>query len=1435
MSRAAEAKEFDLEARRSVAPSGPTASHEPAEAGASRINTALGATALGAAGDPSSQPARILRSPRLAHPTSSSVRAQVIQRAQKQQGNRFVQRALRTVQRQCACGGTCPRCRALAAAGLPPTPSAVPGAPRVVQTQAQNPTVPTPPDRPTDELLPRASQGEPLDPQTQVAMSAAFGRDLGAVRVHHDAPAQAAAAALHAHAFTSGRDIYFAAGQYAPQTSPGKRLLAHELAHTVQQEQGRAPEDGIAMSRGEILVGRPDDPLEREADRAAETISSQGSASSLSADASGAVRRVPQWMRDAGSWAGDTAAAGWDATGGRVVRGAAAAGQYLGEKAEGAYESVRDWAIAQLEEYAPGLLEFLRSDLIEVLKDKITQGLDSLFGGLISAVQEKGLLGALSEALGGVVAKLSAGAGDACSAIAGMAQGLFDFAREMGGTAWNTLKQVASAVGGFLSDLWQKSGLADAWEKIKNLAGSAWTWIKEQAEWLWKKTEKVRQLAAKAWDWVKGQFNLAWDSGMGILDWLKEKALAAWDKVKGYLEPVMGPLKVAAGVFLLLSGIGPILLIWKGAPILWDGIQWLANNWGPDLLVRAREVLQQQLPTLMAGIATVRGYLGAAAAWIAEQAAALTGAMGKLVEALGLAPALKAAQRAVAFLSEKVSEFVEWAGGQLNALLSTASSVLQQVWEFLRPILVITFKLTMVIANPFLAPIFFGAWAWKIIPDCLKPPVVDFLLDLIITALEALPDLKSLGEVWAQIKTDLLAQLVPLRSASTERKVEVSNRIANFIAGGDIDPYVNLISAVRQVPDHFVGQAEEELIGMDLGKPLPFERTAEPDPAAAGDQAILSQLEAGTLAEEDAAVLRQAHHTDDSVGVTHVASMDPEFLSHLDLPDGASHEFGESNDPDRSMAALQQDLATGGGVAATPAPKDNQGIQSRTSLSEPTADAETASPAAAEPGDTSAGPAPAEAGTAPALGEPAPDAAPLSVDEQLDQMIASQPDPPCTKEKSAEGPAQTADVPAHLKIGPLTQGQRGRYMWAQIKKGIASWYNCNKTAIWVSVIAALVVLIVAAILTGGAILEAIPPLMEIIGAIMIGVAIVRVAAYVAAFVTQAFMGDTAGAAKSLARGLAIGAIELVFALLFNLGAVIKSLKGGLSAAMKGLGKAAKGAVTGVVKSGRKLAQVGLKAGKNLATNLRRVGTAVVKNGKIVMQGLERGFTRGAKSLKDLAKRLWNKLRFRKFKIQRSGAMVQLWGYINPWVLLASGRIIEVHVEGRPMIGDLVEVAGHKQAGIIIGVFDTLPSTAVKELQALSVAERRALFRRLIGKTEDEIRRELLGARQTAAHAKELRDSMTGAGLKAKPGDHAHHLVPSTHRMGDEARKILAKFKININAAENGLFVSEALHSGLHTNAYIAEVTRRLRGAQSAADVMRELDEIKRLIKAGNFP
>jgi|GEM_PF-3610496 len=94
--------------------------------------------------------------------------------------------------------------------------------------------------------------GRPLPHATRAFLEPRFGTDFSAVRVHTDSEAADISRQINAKAFTHGQDIYFGAGAYAPESTAGKHLLAHELTHVVQQKRApalrRAPEDEAALA-----------------------------------------------------------------------------------------------------------------------------------------------------------------------------------------------------------------------------------------------------------------------------------------------------------------------------------------------------------------------------------------------------------------------------------------------------------------------------------------------------------------------------------------------------------------------------------------------------------------------------------------------------------------------------------------------------------------------------------------------------------------------------------------------------------------------------------------------------------------------------------------------------------------------------------------------------------------------------------------------------------------------------------------------------------------------------------------------------------------------------------------------------------------------------------------------------------------------------------
>jgi Domain of unknown function (DUF4157) len=106
-------------------------------------------------------------------------------------------------------------------------------------------------------ILRERGRGDTLGEGVRARMEGAFGTDFSSVRVHTDSKAHQLNRAVSAVAFTTADDIFFSRGAYQPDTSEGKKLLAHELTHVVQQ--------GGQASPGKLVLSDPHDRSEQEA------------------------------------------------------------------------------------------------------------------------------------------------------------------------------------------------------------------------------------------------------------------------------------------------------------------------------------------------------------------------------------------------------------------------------------------------------------------------------------------------------------------------------------------------------------------------------------------------------------------------------------------------------------------------------------------------------------------------------------------------------------------------------------------------------------------------------------------------------------------------------------------------------------------------------------------------------------------------------------------------------------------------------------------------------------------------------------------------------------------------------------------------------------------------------------------------------------------
>jgi hypothetical protein len=149
----------------------------------------------------------------------------------EQEADRISEQVMRMpepqLQRACACGGACPECQ---------TEQPEHGHERL-QTKRDGEQTEVPPI--VHEVL--RSPGQPIDSTIRAFMEPRFGHDFSQVRVHTDESAETSARMINAHAYAVGNDIVFGLGRFDSSATEGRRLLAHELTHVVQQTAGHAP------------------------------------------------------------------------------------------------------------------------------------------------------------------------------------------------------------------------------------------------------------------------------------------------------------------------------------------------------------------------------------------------------------------------------------------------------------------------------------------------------------------------------------------------------------------------------------------------------------------------------------------------------------------------------------------------------------------------------------------------------------------------------------------------------------------------------------------------------------------------------------------------------------------------------------------------------------------------------------------------------------------------------------------------------------------------------------------------------------------------------------------------------------------------------------------------------------------------------------------
>ena len=582
-----------------------------------------------------------------------------------------------------------------------------------------------------------------------------LGLELSAVRVHTGPRAASLAGRQRSHAFAYGSHVVL--GSRAQRAPPAQRtrVLAHELVHVGQQAAPAAATHSSYRARGPpalrhtpIGVQRNDDEsifgglLEQATEFGSETLET--------------VSELP----------------------GRAV------------------DVVVESASAIVDTVAPGLLALLRGDATAQLTEMFCTGLDSLVGGYFKVLGEIDFMGSIEKTFRGLadgvgVLKLALGAA-ASEALGTLLEPLVNGLQAWSGPIVGTIREVGALINGLFSGLWTNLAVP-ALDFLGKVGGAVWDAFKGLVDRVWGLAKMIRDSYATAWEWLCEEFGIDWSSDSGVLATLTEYANKAWNGFLEAIEPIRRPLEIAGGVLLLLSPLGPIIVLSQVIPPLWEKVTFLWNNWNSeDILVRAREVLTKDvLPGIFGAIGGVATAMAGAAAWLGGMVAELSTAMTGVLGAFGASRCLRAVTTYFEGVSAQFARLGKWASSGFEGLAPAITAVLDALAAILRPIFEFLLRLGMLAINPGMLPVILGASIWLLCPDRLKPPVIAFVYDLLIAFIEAFPELLlMLGPLASIIKAAILGYLRHLRGGkdvTDQMRIDVSNKVANLASGGGID------------------------------------------------------------------------------------------------------------------------------------------------------------------------------------------------------------------------------------------------------------------------------------------------------------------------------------------------------------------------------------------------------------------------------------------------------------------------------------------------------------------------------------------------------------------------------------------------------------------------------------------------------------------------
>lgn len=614
--------------------------------------------------------------------------------------------------------------------------------------------------------------GVPLPSAVRDYMEPRFGVDFSTVRIHDDNQAAGTAQDIHAYAFTLGEHISFAPGAYRPETVEGKKLLAHELTHVVQQRGGREGGAAPQQVRRIYIPG-----ISELVDAAGNFLADQGwrIVRSLNPALEPILRRGPF------NWLKDRLAAAFDGIVGRINR--------LNPQG----------MLTQLTTVFGGLVE--RASVI------VSALVSGDCGPLFNALNQ--LKNFVTEVAGQAWNKLTeflSPVGDFFSNIWGSyGAPAIEWLQNFAGDVWGTITQ-------FGRDIWSWT------QPVRDRVGAAWNWVKEK---IFGPEEQGSEGSSEGGlvGWVTRKAGEAWD-------WLKQRTRPVWEPIASAVQTVreLIPPQFVRELGESMRGLSQNL---NQTGEQMNGGANVAEN---------REALAAALPTVQQVIGLIRGRIVSARGWIITTVSSLSRGFSGLLGRLRANSLLSMLANALSWMESAATQLTAWVQEKVATLFDWIVQAFDFLTPFVEKIIATVRRVISVVGDLMQLPQLILGSIWNLIPACIRDPIKDFLVNQILRRIPVFSTLLELPDMWARVQATAMrilrqlfvdgnlagaawtffSSMLRLIGLPPELVVQVLAKAASAI--GDIltNPIgflINTLRAVKEGFSRFFGNIFRHLMG----------------------------------------------------------------------------------------------------------------------------------------------------------------------------------------------------------------------------------------------------------------------------------------------------------------------------------------------------------------------------------------------------------------------------------------------------------------------------------------------------------------------------------------------------------------------------------------------------------------------------------------------